>query len=355
MPLDALPPDERAVLQLVLRQGRSYAALAGLLRIDPEEVRVRARLGAETLAPAPDDLGRADRGEVVDYLLGQDPLGRGLLEESAPARDWAELLSIHLSPLAAAPLPEVPMVRSGGAPEMPPAAAAGAPPAPRPAAPAEASAPAAGLGGEAEGDLLTAPGRERSSRLGGALLLAGIGIFVGVLVIVLLNSGSGGPSGTSTPSTAAQSPPPATTPATTPTTPGTGTGTNATSPRPIGTAALKTADNSKTTVGVAQLIQQGTTAGFVVAAKGIPTKPGTYHGVWLTGSGVKPLFLGSVRNQDVRSGRISAVAPVPKNVRSFTTMIVTLQPTASTKKAPTTPGQTILSGPLKITGKLASG
>jgi hypothetical protein len=87
-----------------------------------------------------------------------------------------------------------------------------------------------------------------------------------------------------------------------------------------------------------------------VAAKGVTTQKNTYHGVWLSGNGVKPLFLGSVRNQDVKSGRISAVAPVPKSIKSYDTMIVTLEPITSSKKAPTSPAQTILSGPLKLTG-----
>ena len=43
MSLDVLAPDQRAVVQLVLQQDRSYEELAGLLGIAPEAVRDRAR------------------------------------------------------------------------------------------------------------------------------------------------------------------------------------------------------------------------------------------------------------------------------------------------------------------------
>lgn len=329
--LDALPPDQRAVLQLVLRQGRAYGQLAELLKIDPRVVRERARIGAEALAPPPTELDVDDRVEVVDYLLGQDPLGRELLEESAPARGWAAELSGVLAPLAREPLPGVPGQAPGTSAVPPPG------PAETPAAPERE-----------RGVLATAASSAadiRSSRLGGALLIGGIGIFVIVLVVVLVNSGSGDSGGTSTPdttTTAAQ-----TTPATTSTT---GTSTTGATPKTLGTANLKATQSGSKAVGVAQLLEQGTTAGFVVAAKGVTTVANTYHGVWLTGPGVKPLFLGSVRNQDVKTGRISAVAPVPKTIKSYDTMLITLETVTTSKKAPTTPGQTILSGPLKLTG-----
>lgn len=334
--LDALPPDQRAVLNLVLRQGRTYGQLAELLKIDPRVVRERARVGAETLAAPAPDLDTDDRVEVVDYLLGQDPLGRGLLEESSSARRWAEQLSAVLAPLARSPLPEVPADPSGTRP---------VPAVPAPAPGATAPAPVAESALAGTDAAATTAGRP--SRLGGALLLGGIAIFVIVLVVVLASSGSSDNSGTSTPHTtptsAQTTPAPAT--GTTPT-----TGTTAATPKPLGTANLKPAQSGSKAVGVAQLLEQGTTAGFVVAAKGVTVVPNTYHGVWLSGASVKPLFLGSVRNQDVKAGRVSAVAPVPKSIKSYSTMLITLETISSSKKAPTTPGQTVLSGPLKLTG-----
>jgi Sigma-70, region 4 len=67
-----LPPDQRAVLQLVLKQGRSYDQLAGLLGIDRSAVAERAQAGAEALAPdAARRLSPERRAQVADYILGQ--------------------------------------------------------------------------------------------------------------------------------------------------------------------------------------------------------------------------------------------------------------------------------------------
>ena len=40
--LEALPADQKSVLQLLLRQGKGYDDLSGLLRLDASEVRSRA-------------------------------------------------------------------------------------------------------------------------------------------------------------------------------------------------------------------------------------------------------------------------------------------------------------------------
>lgn len=69
----SLTPDQRAMLQLLLERGQSYADLAGLLGGDEAGVRDRARAALTALA------GRDPDGDVslTDYLLGQaDPIGR---------------------------------------------------------------------------------------------------------------------------------------------------------------------------------------------------------------------------------------------------------------------------------------
>src|SRR5256714_15253589 len=53
--IDALPADQRAVLQLLVKQGQTYDALSGLLNIDPAAVRERAHAALEALGP---DAGR---------------------------------------------------------------------------------------------------------------------------------------------------------------------------------------------------------------------------------------------------------------------------------------------------------
>lgn len=69
----ALSADQRAVLQLLLERGQSYANLSSMLDVEETEVRRRARSALRELADA--DLDR-DVG-LTDYLLGQaDPIGR---------------------------------------------------------------------------------------------------------------------------------------------------------------------------------------------------------------------------------------------------------------------------------------
>ena len=122
-PLEPLAPDQRAVVSLVLQQGRSYDEIASMLGIAPDAVRARAHAGLAALAPA-NGLPPEITGPIADYLLGQQPprdaeATRGLLAESAPARGWAAGVADQLAAVAPNPLPEVP-----GA-DAPPAAAAG--------------------------------------------------------------------------------------------------------------------------------------------------------------------------------------------------------------------------------------
>src|SRR3954452_30399 len=78
-PLQTLAPDQRAVLELLLRQGRSYAELSELLGLPEDAVRDRAHAALAALAPDK----AAPVGEdaaVADWLLGQS-------DEPAQTRD----------------------------------------------------------------------------------------------------------------------------------------------------------------------------------------------------------------------------------------------------------------------------
>ena len=70
--LDNLPPDQRAVLQMVLQRGHSYDEIAELLSIDRAAVRQRA-LDALRRTHAGDRPAGPERALVTDYLLGQLP------------------------------------------------------------------------------------------------------------------------------------------------------------------------------------------------------------------------------------------------------------------------------------------
>src|SRR4051795_13582382 len=89
---DRLAPDQRAAVELVLRQGRSYGELADLVGMPEETIRARARNGVAALAP--DRLPPARAGEIADWLLGQQPpahaeLTRALLSSDPFAQQWA--------------------------------------------------------------------------------------------------------------------------------------------------------------------------------------------------------------------------------------------------------------------------
>src|SRR4051794_15878312 len=114
---DDLPADQKAVLQLVLRQGRTYEEIAGLLKISPEAVRDRALTALDALGPADTaglDPDRQD--DVGDYLLGQQTASaraetRSNLEADGPARAWARTVAGELRGAGAATddaLPEIP-------------------------------------------------------------------------------------------------------------------------------------------------------------------------------------------------------------------------------------------------------
>src|SRR4051794_1959188 len=96
--LDALPPDQRAAVTLILTQGRSYHELAGTLGINADAVQARAHAALDTIGPATTrGLTAERRGQLADYLLGQQDAGhrkdtRDYLATSASARAWARVV-----------------------------------------------------------------------------------------------------------------------------------------------------------------------------------------------------------------------------------------------------------------------
>jgi hypothetical protein len=104
-PLESLAPDQRAALELVLRQRRSYAELADLLGLPETAVRARARSALEALAPdLPPPPGA---GELADFLLGQQDAAatertRARLAADDAAQSWLVTVSAPLAELAPA-------------------------------------------------------------------------------------------------------------------------------------------------------------------------------------------------------------------------------------------------------------
>lgn len=103
--LDQLPAEQRAIVELVVQRGRSYGALAEVLQVPSERVRELARDALTELSPR--TAARVDagwRGQIADYLLGQQPADqarstRDYLKRSESARAWALSLLDSLDPL----------------------------------------------------------------------------------------------------------------------------------------------------------------------------------------------------------------------------------------------------------------
>ncbi len=103
--LDTLPPQRRAIIELLLRQKQGYDDVASMLDIPSARVRELAREALSSLAPS--TARRVDddwRDQVADYVLGQQTgpeskATRGHLKHSEPARAWVSSLLDSLDPL----------------------------------------------------------------------------------------------------------------------------------------------------------------------------------------------------------------------------------------------------------------
>src|SRR4051812_15039278 len=308
-PIDDLAPDQRAVLQLLLKQGKAYTELATLLRISPDAVRERAVTALEALGPrdgAP--LAAERRSEIADYLLGQQSASerqatREFLEGSAAGRAWARVVSGELRPLGGENLPDIPTERE----EVEEAFDA------RDAREAR----------RAEG--------QRSSKLGGAVLL--VATVIVAVALILIIRGGGDDNGSSASSQAS-------TPATTTTSTGT-TG----QPQIVKQVNLKPGEGGKA-AGVLFILRQSNQLAFAVRAQGIPpTSRSRFYAVWLTGNNQPPKALGfapAVASKGKTRGRLEFANAFPSDAQKYGTFLITRESASNPKQ----PGLTVLSGPL---------
>jgi Sigma-70, region 4 len=108
--MSLLAPDQRAVLELVMRQGRSYGELAELLEIPEREVRARADAGLRALAGEPAE--GVDSGRIADWLLGQQrddaaERTRVAVGRDDASREWAAAAADRLRELGGGAVPEL--------------------------------------------------------------------------------------------------------------------------------------------------------------------------------------------------------------------------------------------------------
>jgi len=95
---EQLSPEQRAIVELVLRQGKTYAELSDMLNLPEGRVRELARDALVELAPVSVRGVEEDwRGQLADYVLGQQSgpeatATKGHLRRSEAARSWARSL-----------------------------------------------------------------------------------------------------------------------------------------------------------------------------------------------------------------------------------------------------------------------
>ena len=380
-PLDNLPGDQRAVLEMVLKRGRSYDDIARLLSLDRAKVRERAQIALDTIGPhtesAPEHQHR-----IADYLLGQLPEDeasevRDLLADSPSDRAWARVVASELAPLADdRPLPEIPVERSTPrepeAQPAPPLEPAPDAPADRPAEPqapgALAAPPIAGLGATPpddepkrrrgrrrrgngdDGSPAADEAPKRSSRLGGALvILVGV-IAIAVALFFVLR---GGHSKNHPSSTATSAAAPAASGSSTPTTASSPTGstpttsTSGTSASVVAQINLTPPSSAKKSkiAGIAEVLNEGSSDGVAIVAQNVPpnkTKPPDAYAVWLYNSAKDAKLLGFVNPSVGKTGRLSTAGGLPSNASHYKQLIITLETTASPKQ----PGSIVLQGAL---------
>jgi hypothetical protein len=257
---DRLPPDQRAVLSLVLDRGKSYAQVAAMLSIPEATVRERAHAALDTLATSGDaSAATVAAGSTTGESRGLDASASG-----------------------------------------PPASAGG---------PSVRSA--------------------QSSRLGGAVLLAGIVVAVIVAVVLLTGGGKGGSSKGSTTSASST------------------TGASSTSTSASGSAkpridkklALSPVEPESHATGEGYVLSDGSRRAFYVAAKGLEPSHGFFYAVWLYNSPSSSAPLG--RAPSVGSnGRLEGGGPLPSNAADYAKLIVTRETSTHARN----PGTIVLSG-----------
>src|SRR5215211_6724269 len=296
-PLEPLAPDQRAVVALVLQQGRSYDEIADLLGIPVDAVRARAHAGLAALAPA-NGLPGEVTAPLADYLLGQQPdadadATRGLLAESPPARAWATDVAERLADVAKAPLPDIPGDAPPATPAAAPASAVAPPPGPRPRPVREAAG---------DGDGSSPPA---SSKLGGLLLIAAVVAVVAVVLFLVLRGGddeepasTAGPTATATATATAQA-------------------------RVADEIKLRPTAGGKPKGTMTVYLQGDDQLLFALQAEDLPpSTQNTSYAVWLTGPGSKARRLGFT-NPVGDDGKLGIQGPSEKDLAAFPRLYAT--------------------------------
>ncbi len=372
-PLSALAPDQRAVLELLLRQGRDYAELSELLGLPESGVRSRAHAALAALAPdrvAP----VGEDGAVADWILGQQDdeeaeRTRGAIARMPAWHAWASDVTDRLSEVEGAELPELPQPEAGDAPAPAKAAKprkrdAAEPAEPRARPVRDGTAAAGAQHARRRADAAAAAGKPRSGRrpaaaaprraraargragrrrrpaaasprcaapaAAGSLLLAGAALAIAVVLFFVFRGGDDGQTASS---------------GATPTPTATG------EPQVVNEVALK--GNGNKAQGLMRVFKRDEGGlVFALAADKVPAnKAKEVYAVWFTKKGAAPRNLGFSQSQVGKEGVFTTGGPQQGQEAQFAKWLVDYDTivvarassdSASAKK----PGPVVLSGTL---------
>ncbi len=347
--IETLPPDQRAVIDLVLQRGRSYDDIARLLAIDRAAVRTRALAAFEAIGPET-GISPESRALITDYLLGQLPdrvaeQTRERLADSPYDRAWARVLASELGQVASNPLPEIPdgsRAAAASAVDGAPPPTDGSTPGTEPSRP---SRPARSRdGGPRRPRLSDRP----SSRLGGAIML-GVGVLVVIAVVVVLIAVLGSGSSKHSSGTAAASSTSATSPSSATSTSGTGPSGTGTSTTPkaqvVGQSNLNPPGGKGQAKGVAFVVKEGSAYGVVIEAAHVAPNSHNAYAAWLYNSSTDAYRLGFVSPAVGKTGQLQVGSPLPTNASHYKQLLLSLE----TQSNPKSPGTVVLQGPFSLT------
>jgi hypothetical protein len=312
--LETLDDGQRAILQLLLKQGKSYDELGGLLKTDPAGVRRRAHDAVDALGPVTAGIGRDRRDEVADYLLGQQSASqraatREFLEGSPAGRTWARAVAGALRPAAPRGLPDIPAESE------------------------EVEQAFDAL------DRRTAREAEvnRSSRAGGMLIFAGLGLVLAIGLLWALGAFD----------SAKKSP------ATKPETTSVATTETPQQFEPLQTAVMK--GRSSKGEAVAVIARSVGTNDLSLAIRAIKLAPsptrGWAYGIWMYSSPTNAKFIGFPTKLVAKDGALEVAFQLPKDTKNYKEILITRE----TAERPRRPSTIVLRGPLTVVPPEARG
>jgi hypothetical protein len=321
---DQLSPDQRAILELVLKRGQSYEELSELLGMPESRVRELARSALVELAPVSAEAVDGDwRGQLADYVLGQQTgaestATRGHLRRSEAARTWARSLMDSLDDLydGAGP-PAIPEgERATARPERKPRRL-------RAAAPPEDGGRRRDVADEEGHDdeprrALSPEARSavRRRRIMGAAAAAALLIALAVLVwpIGLLTGDDGN-----------EAQPAA----------------NRNQPRLVGQTVLRPVEGNRQGGGVAVVAERNGQRQLIVQAQLPPSQRRQAYEVWLYNSDGDAQSIGAQVTD--RQGRYQGAGPLPRDFDRFSSIDISREPIDRNARHS---GNSVLRGPL---------